>query len=97
METIEQAATEYAQKERETRSEHTAFCVGAQFAQRWIPVTEELPELDTEVIVKIYYVSTRQTEYQNGHRKITHWDEWKWTSETDRLLCMKPITHWRHI
>ena len=44
MKTLEQAAQEYAAKERTTRSEQAAFIAGAEFAQRWISVEEDLPD-----------------------------------------------------
>ena len=43
MKTIEQAATEYADKDRVTRSEHSAFVDGVMFAQRWISVEDDSP------------------------------------------------------
>ena len=52
MKTIEQAATEYADKDRVTRSEHSAFVAGVIFAQRWISLEDELPEECIPVLIK---------------------------------------------
>jgi len=54
MKTIKQAAEEYANQERITRSEFGAFIDGVKFAQQWISVDEELPEESMVVLAKSY-------------------------------------------
>ena len=59
MKTIEEAAREYAgiNKDKYANIAHTyskldiadAFSAGLEFAQRWIPVDEELPEIEKQV------------------------------------------------
>ena len=57
------------------------FKAGVEFAQRWIPVEEELPEKLVQVIVKL----------ENG------WHTTTWITENgDFAFNVKP-THWRHI
>jgi len=57
------------------------FEAGVQFAQRWIPVEEELPEKLVQVIVKL----------END------WCTCTWiTEDGDFAFNVKP-THWRHI
>lgn len=62
-----------------------AFINGAEFAQRWIPVEEELPPIDIDVILKYrysnrtyYWVGTIHTierleHFLNKHLLFTHW------------------------
>jgi hypothetical protein len=59
MKTIKEAATERANslcfpknKEEFRKMIHQAFCSGAKFAQQWISVDEELPELNKAVLIK---------------------------------------------
>ena len=57
------------------------FKKGVEFAQRWIPVEEELPEKSKQVIVKL----------ENG------WHTCTWiTGDGTFAFNVKP-THWRHI
>ena len=57
------------------------FKKGVEFAQRWMPVEEELPEKLVQVIVKL----------ANG------WHTTTWITENgDFAFNVKP-THWRHI
>ena len=57
------------------------FEAGVEFAQRWIPVEEELPEKLVQVIVK----------FENG------WCTCTWiTEDGDFAFNVKP-THWRPI
>lgn len=57
------------------------FEAGVQFAQRWIPIEEELPEKLVQVIVK----------FENG------WCTCTWiTEDGDFAFNVKP-THWRPI
>ena len=102
MKTIEEAAGYYANSclyndcitEREE-----SFKAGAEFAQRWISVEEELPDIGEEVLVKrelrqgdtwvqhIYSVSTRLAP--SGE-----WESIKWS---DVGFTRGIVTHWRPI
>ena len=81
MKTIEQVGNEAYLK-----AEHNAYFVngfkaGVEFAQRWIPVEEELPKKLVQVIVKL----------ENG------WHTCTWITENgDFAFNVKP-THWRYI
>ena len=54
MKTIEEAAREYAKKTDKANAEWVAedFTEGVKYAQRWIRVEDELPELGETVLVK---------------------------------------------
>jgi len=88
--TIEQAAREHSGNltiTHETLKNVTkedferSFRAGVEFAQRWIPVEEELPEKLVQVIVKL----------ANG------WHTTTWITENgDFAFNVKP-THWRPI
>ena len=84
MKTIEEAAIDYALSREDndyTIETEMAFEAGVEFAQRWIPVEEELPEKSKQVIVKL----------ENG------WHTCTWiTGDGTFAFNVKP-THWRHI
>ena len=92
MNTIEDAAREHCnikkdliidEEERYYKDfqKYDGFKAGAEFAQRWIPVEEELPEKLVQVIVKL----------ANG------WHTTTWITENgDFAFNVKP-THWRQI
>jgi len=61
-----------------------AFITGVEFAQRWIPVEEELPENFTTVIVKdgkenpirslaLYEDNEFYPDFLLKHNQVTHW------------------------
>ena len=58
-----------------------SFKTGADFAQRWIPVEEDLPEKSKQVIVKL----------ENG------WHTCTWITEDGTFASNVKPTHWRHI
>ena len=84
MRTVELSAIEYAQSIDDndyTIETESAFIAGVKFAQRWIPIEEELPEKVVQVIVKL----------ENG------WCTCTWiTEDGDFAFNVKP-THWRPI
>ena len=99
MKTIEEEAKEYASKvagvvvpgtvitytiEELNSFSESDFKSGVEFAQRWIPVEEELPPIGIEVIVK---------ERFNEH------EIYAFNSTRDRLIKCQDncITHWRPI
>ena len=57
------------------------FKKGVDFAQRWIPVEEELPEKFKQVIVKL----------ENG------WHTCTWITEDGTFAFNVKPTHWRYI
>ena len=56
MKNIDQQAIDYAQKWYTEESEYLiarlGFKAGVEFAERWIPVTEELPKHNENVLIK---------------------------------------------
>ena len=85
MKTIEEAAKDF--NDSHVNGHHPQkwvsdiFKAGVEFAQRWIPVEEELPEKLVQVIVKL----------ENG------WHTTTWITENgDFAFNVKP-THWRYI
>ena len=86
MKTIEEAVIEYSEnadidEETYIADVYDGFKAGVEFAQRWIPVEEELPEKLVQVIVKL----------ENG------WCTCTWITENgDFAFNVKP-THWRPI
>jgi len=52
MKTIKEAAIDYTES-KYMDSNEDAFIAGAEFTQRWIPVDEELPEVNELVQVQI--------------------------------------------
>ena len=83
MRTVEQKAEEYLMCDFDSNDIDLsdAFKEGVTFAQRWIPIEEELPEKLVQVIVK----------FEDG------WCTCTWiTEDGDFDFNVKP-THWRHI
>ena len=85
MKTVEEAAKRYANTKSSSdvfiESHIKDFKAGVEFAQRWIPVEEELPEKLVQVIVKL----------ENG------WHTTTWITENgDFAFNVKP-TYWRPI
>lgn len=90
MKTIEQAAQEYAEKvtvlkgQDRTKREN-AFRAGAQFAQQWISVEDELPESGKLILVMLDNDKSQVSSARFNGRdfsidfgdmavgKITHW------------------------
>jgi len=84
MKTIEEATKDFLEYRRGICTGYPPkewFKAGVEFAQRWIPVEEELPEKLVQVIVKL----------ENG------WHATTWITENgDFAFNVKP-THWRYI
>ena len=69
------------------------FEAGVQFAQRWIPVEEELPEIGEKVITKM--TKDKRTSYGIATRIREEWginSHW-----IDHTFSNMTITHWRPI
>ena len=90
MKTIEEAAKEYGRKvspqsDWTARNAEISFKAGAEFAQRWIPVEEELPEVYSPVLAVIKTPNQTWVEeigYNDGYlelqgrgytKYVTHW------------------------
>ena len=70
-----------------------SFKEGVEFAQRWIPVEEELPEIGEKVITKM--AKGKRTSYGIATRIREEWEvnaHW-----IDHTFSNMTITHWRHI
>lgn len=96
MKTIEEAAYEHSEPKANELSHcnmedltildlesnfSASFKAGVEFAQRFIPVEEELPEKLVQVIVKL----------ENG------WHTTTWIMEDGSFAFNVKPTHWRHI
>ena len=98
MRTIEQASVEYSKEQYDhdpiMRFQcETHFEAGIEFAQRWIPVEEELPEIGEKVITKM--AKDKRTSYGIATRTREEWEinaHW-----IDHTFSNMTITHWRHI
>ena len=97
MKTIEEAANEIYPLNKPTMYtqfvaglEQSAFKAGVEFAQRWIPVEEELPENQELVLVKTNF-NCFSTAYFHGKNSgfIIYGD--------DAYERFGIITHWRPI
>lgn len=94
MKTIEEAAKEYELYSMNNLS--GAFKAGVEFAQRWIPVEEELPEIQEPVHVKGYVVDIKRNEVITYDVASTFLDENnKKLFFTARIGLI--VTHWRQI
>ena len=89
MKTIEEAAKDYSKSKSSAEvfrcAHETDFKAGVEFAQRWISVEDELPEIGDEIIVKLKEHPLKK--YQ------------AWSIECRRDIEIIPVfaTHWRPI
>jgi hypothetical protein len=70
------------------------FIAGIEFAQRWISVDEELPEIDTPVLVMVSHFRSSiitVARYNSEEGEIA----WKNNLFSDRIRLK--VTHWRPI
>ena len=84
MKTIEDAARDYAESFEDndyTIETEFAFKAGVEFAQRWISVEEELPEVSKQVIVKL----------------PNDWHTCTWLMKDGTFAFNVKPTHWRPI
>ena len=97
MKTIEEAAKDF--NDSHVNGHHPQkwvidiFKAGVEFAQRWIPVEEELPEIGEKVITKM--AKDKRTSYGIATRIREEWEinaHW-----IDHTFSNMTITHWRHI
>ena len=113
MKTIEEAASEYADRFYKVIVEGTEimstieelnmfarndFKAGVEFAQRWIPVDEELPEEGEVVYIIVEHrISDKfvQKRYSIGTCKINAFTGERWVTDNNHGLGR--TTHWRKI
>lgn len=77
MKTIDEAANEYSCRKDNEYEAYSGFKSGVEFAQRWIPVEEELPT-DIWIVVKndYRYAATRissDIDMKFVKSNFTHW------------------------
>ena len=100
MKTIEEAAREHENRdsisiedgEYTSRTVTEAFKAGADFAQEWIDVKEELPNDDERYLCKDTYDGEIKLLCYNPHYKC--WDD---SSGDDYYCNTERISHWRPI
>ena len=95
MNTIEQAAIDYAESLEDndyTIETEAAFKAGAEFAQRWIPVEEELPDEKNGYINKeVIAFTSDNCAYVLIYDDYLGWLPYGTDADIDN------ITHWRPI
>ena len=97
MKTIEEAAWKFAEENTDPESyvgcTYSGFKAGVEFAQRWIGVDEELPEIGENVITKM--TKDKRASYGIATRIREEWEinaHW-----IDHTFSNMTITHWRRI
>lgn len=81
MKTIEEAANESYLKAGHNAYFVNGFKAGVEFAQRWIPIDEELPPVSQQVIVKLK----------------NNWHACTWLLGDGTFAYNIKPTHWRYI
>ena len=76
-----------------------SFKAGADFAQRWIPVEEELPRIGEMVITKMEkrHGDTMVQNYYSTATRLENQGEWQTVNWVDHSISFGHITHWRPI
>lgn len=102
METIEQAAIDYAESLEDndyTIETEAAFKAGVEFAQRWISVEEELPDIGEEVLVKreLRQGDTWVQRFCSVSTRLAPSGEWEDVKWSDVGHTRGIVTHWRPI
>ena len=75
------------------------FEAGVEFAQRWIPVEEELPEVGTMVLTKMEkrHGDTWVEHFYSIVTRMTPSGEWEDVKWSDVGFNRGIVTHWRPI
>ena len=75
------------------------FEAGVEFAQRWIPVEEELPEVGEMVLTKMEkrHGDTWVQNYYSTATRLENQGEWQTVNWVDHSISFGHITHWRPI
>ena len=107
MKTIEEAAINYClvteDKENEykstLKSPFDSFKAGAKFAQRWISVEDELPDIGEEVLVKreLRQGDTWVQRFCSVSTRLAPSGEWEGVKWSDVGFNRGIVTHWRPI
>ena len=93
MKTIEEALNTAYDECKSNAYFGNGFKKGVEFAQRWIPVEEELPEIGEKVITKMN--KDKRTSYGIATRIREEWEiNAHWIDHTFSNMI---ITHWRPI
>lgn len=76
-----------------------SFKNGVEFATRWIPVEEELPEVGEMVLTKMEkrHGDTWVQNYYSTATRLENQGEWQTVNWVDHSISFGHITHWRHI
>lgn len=91
MKTIQEAAREYEIKQWD--ADEDSFKAGVEFAQRWIPVEEELPEVGELVQVKIQEFINSKIYFD--HDKVIEIDNCNKMFDCEQ--CAVKVIAWRPI
>ena len=102
MKTIEQASMDYALSREDNDyiiETGMAFEAGVEFAQRWIPVEEGLPEVGDMVLTKMEkrHGDTLVQNYYSTATRLENQGEWQTVNWVDHSISFGHITHWRPI
>lgn len=105
MKTIEEKAIDYCSETEENgykfvlRSPFESFKAGVEFAQRWIPVEEGLPEVGDMVLTKMEkrHGDTMVQNYYSTATRLENQGEWQTVNWVDHSISFGHITHWRLI
>lgn len=93
MKTIEEALNVAYDECKSNAYFGNGFIKGVEFAQRWIPVDEELPRIGEKVITKMD--KDKRTSYGIATRIREEWEiDAHWI---DHTFSNMTITHWRCI
>ena len=97
MKKIEEVAKEFSEKS--VWACPISFKAGVEFAQRWIPVEEELPEVGEMVLTKMEkrHGDTRVQNYYSTATRLENQGEWQTVNWVDHSISFGHITHWRPI
>ena len=74
----------------------TDFEAGVEFAQRWIPVEEELPEIGEKVQVKLLIEIIGHKTTDIDHDRLILKDGKTWMFDVEQMAGIA-VTHWRPI
>lgn len=99
MKTIEQVGNEAYLKAGHNAYFVNGFRAGVEFAQRWIPVEEELPEVGEMVLTKMEkrHGDTWVQNYYSTATRLENQGEWQTVNWVDHSISFGYITHWRYI
>ena len=97
--TIEQALDEAYINAGSNAYFGNGFKAGAEFAQRWIPVDEELPEIGEQVLAKkeLRHGDTWVQNFYSIVTRMTPSGEWEGVKWSDVGFNRGIVTHWRPI